>query len=81
MGIAMELGKDVNVITETFPKKEIYNLIAQFRKTADSVALNISEGSILHSNPDQKKFLGYAIGSLAKVATCLYKSKNRDYID
>jgi four helix bundle protein len=46
----------------------------------DSVALNISEGSIGQSNPEFKKFMGYAIRSLAEVVTCLHKAFRRQYI-
>ncbi|PVW14716.1 four helix bundle protein [Marixanthomonas spongiae] len=78
---AMELGEDVDAIADTFPKKELFNLSSQIRRAADSIALNISEGSILQSDPEQKKFLGYSIRSLAEVVTCLYKAKNRNYIN
>jgi four helix bundle protein len=74
---AMDLGDE---ISEKFPKKEVYNLRSQICRASDSIALNISEGSILQSNPEQKKFMGYAIRSLAEVVTCLHKSKRRDYI-
>ncbi|WP_449389480.1 four helix bundle protein [Chryseobacterium lineare] len=50
------------------------------RRASDSVALNISEGSILQSRLEFRKFLGYSIRSLAEVVTCLYKAKNRKYI-
>ncbi|MEP0262747.1 four helix bundle protein [Dokdonia sp.] len=76
---AMILGEDINVLTDTFPKKEIYNLSSQIRRATDSIALNISEGSILQSDLEQRRFLGYSIRSLAEVVTCLYK-KNRSYI-
>ena len=45
-----------------------------------SIALNISEGAIGQSNLEQKKFMGYAIRSLAEVVTCLHKSKRRNYL-
>lgn len=76
----MELGEDIDVLTNGFPKKEVYNLSSQIRRAADSIALNISEGSIGQSNPEQKKFIGYAIRSLAEVVTCLHKVKRRKYI-
>lgn len=78
---AMELGEDVDSMAETFPKKEIFNLTSQIRRAADSVALNISEGSILQSDPEQKRFLGYSIRLVAEVVTCLYKARNRKYIN
>jgi len=46
----------------------------------DSVALNISEGSIIQSKPEFRKFLGYSAKSLAEVVTCLHKAKRRRYI-
>lgn len=78
---AMEIGEEINTLTSNFPKKEIYNLSSQIRRAADSVALNISEGSILQSNAEYRKFLGYSIRSLAEVVTCLHKAKRRNYIE
>ena len=77
---AIDLGEDIDSITDSFPKKEIYNLSSQVRRAVDSVALNISEGSILQFKLEYRKFLGYSIRSLAEVVTCLYKAKNRKYI-
>lgn len=77
---AMELGEMINQITTHFPSLELYNLSSQIRRAADSVALNISEGSIVQSQPEFQKFLGYSIRSLAEVVTCLHKAKNRKYI-
>lgn len=77
---AMDIGDDIDIMADNFPKKEIYNLSSQIRRAVDSIALNISEGSIGQSNPEQKKFTGYAIRSLAEVVTCLHKAKRRNYI-
>lgn len=77
---AMDFGEEVNNFIKKFPKKEIYNLSSQTIRAVDSIALNISEGSIGQSNPEFKKFMGYAIRSLAEVVTCLHKSKRREYI-
>jgi len=78
---AMDFGEDIFKISSLFPKEEIYNLFSQIRRASDSIALNISEGSIGQSNPEFKKFLGYAIRSLAEVVTCLHKAKRRNYIN
>ncbi len=77
---SMELGENINNLTNKFPSKEIYNLSTQIRRAADSVALNIAEGSIGQSNPEQKKFVSYSARSLAEVVTCLYKARKREYI-
>ena len=77
---AMELGELINSKASNFPPFELYNLSSQIRRAVDSIALNISEGSILQSDSEYKKFLGYSIRSLAEVVTCLHKAKLRNYI-
>ncbi len=77
----MDFGEDINTIIKDFPKHEMYNLSSQILRASDSVALNISEGSIEQSNAEFKRFLGYSVRSLAEVVTCLYKAKRRNYIN
>lgn len=77
---AMDFAEVVNLMTEQFPKKEVYNLSSQILRAVDSIALNISEGCIEQSNPEFKRFLNYALRSVAEVVTCLYKAKKRNYI-
>ena len=76
----MELGEDMNNLVRNFPKDEVYNLSSQLKRAADFIALNISEGSILQSGPEYRKFLGYSIRSIAEVVTCLHKAKRRNYL-
>ena len=77
---AMDFGEQIDKITDVFPDKEKFNLSSQIRRASDSIALNIAEGAIGQSNLEQKKFIGYAIRSLAEVVTCLFKVKRRNYI-
>ncbi|HEX9826836.1 MAG TPA: four helix bundle protein [Flavobacteriaceae bacterium] len=77
---AMDFGDEIDKLSDTFPEKEKFNLSSQIRRAADSIALNISEGSIGQSNLEQKKFVGYSIRSLAEVITCLFKAKRRNYL-
>lgn len=77
---SMDFGEEIFNLSQKFPKDEVYNLTSQIRRAADSIALNISEGSILQSKLEFKKFLGYSIRSLAETVSCLYKAKNRKYI-
>jgi four helix bundle protein len=77
---AMGFGEEIHLLAETFPKKELYNLTSQITRAADSIALNIAEGSIEQSNGEYKRFLNYSIRSIAEVVTCLYKAKNRSYL-
>lgn len=76
----MDLGDEIHLVTRKFPKEEVYNLTSQIRRAVDSIALNISEGSIGQSNPEFKRFMGFSIRSLAEVVTCLHKAKKRNYI-
>jgi four helix bundle protein len=64
----------------SFPEKEKFNLTSQLIRAANSIALNLLEGSLGQSNAEQRKFIGYAIRSLAEVITCLHKAKRRKYI-
>ena len=77
---SMDLGEEINRLSHRFPKDEIYNLSSQIRRAVDSIALNISEGSIGQTNLEFKRFMGYSIRSLAEVVTCLHKAKRRKYI-
>ncbi|MCD1117162.1 four helix bundle protein [Chryseobacterium turcicum] len=76
----MVFGENIYKLSLNFPKDESFNLTSQIRRASDSIALNISEGSILQSKLEFRKFLGYSIRSLAEVVTCLYKARNRKYI-
>lgn len=78
---AMDLAEEIHELSKEFPKEEIYNLTSQIRRAADSIGLNIAEGSISQTNPEQSRFIGYALRSLAEVVTCLYKAKRRKYIN
>lgn len=74
------MGETVYEIAETFPEREKFNLSSQLMRSVDSIALNIAEGSIDQSNLEFKRFMGYAIRSLAQVVTCLHKALKRNYL-
>ncbi|MBI3319012.1 MAG: four helix bundle protein [Candidatus Omnitrophica bacterium] len=77
---AIELSTHVHDATRTFPKEELYVLTSQIKRAADSIALNIAEGSTGQTNAEFKQFLGYAIRSAVEVVTCLYLGKRRRLI-
>ena len=78
---SMRYGETIFLLSNKLPESEKFNLISQIQRAADSIALNIAEGSILQSKLEFKRFLGYSIRSIAEVLTCLYKAKYRNYID
>ncbi len=78
---AMDLDESINQLTKTFPKEEIYILTSQIKRAADSVVLNIAEGSTGQSKAVFKVFLGYSLRSAIEVVSCLFIGKRRGYID
>ena len=78
---AIDLSVLVYQISAKFPREEMFSLTSQFKRTSDSISLNIAEGSIGQSDPEQKKFVGYAIRSLAECVNCLYLSIRRKNIN
>lgn len=78
---ALELSDQINTLAKQFPKFELFNLCHQIRKAADSVVLNIAEGSIGQSNSEQGRFLNFSIRSTAEVISCLYLARKKKYIN
>jgi four helix bundle protein len=78
--LSLDLADDIHIITRTFPKEELFNLTSQIKKAADSINLNIAEGSTGQSNDEFKRFLNYSIRSGIEVVACLFLAKRRKYI-
>jgi four helix bundle protein len=79
--LAINLSAEISGLVKTFPTEERFVLSSQIQRAADSVALNIAEGSTGQSNAEFKKFLGYSIRSGIEVVTCLYLGKKRNIIN
>lgn len=79
--MAIDLADDVHTLTRDFPKEEMFSLTSQMKRAADSISLNIAEGSTGQSDPEQGRFLGYAQRSALEVVNCLYLAIKRKYID
>jgi four helix bundle protein len=77
---SMDMGEEIDKLTSSFPPKELYNLSSQMRRAADSVALNIAEGSSASSDAEQVRYLNIAIRSCNEVVCCLHKSSRRGYL-
>ena len=77
---AIELSTHVHELGRTFPKEELYVLTSQMQRAADSIALNIAEGSTGQTNAEFKQFLGYALRSAIELVTCFYLGKRRGFI-
>ncbi|HEY9489668.1 MAG TPA: four helix bundle protein, partial [Chryseosolibacter sp.] len=77
---ALELTGIIHEVSEKFPVKELYVLASQIKRAADSVALNIAEGSTGQSTAEFKRFLRFAIRSSIEVVSCIYIAKRRKII-
>lgn len=78
---AMDLSDNVYQIAAGFPKEEIFILSSQIKRAANSVVLNIAEGSTDQSDAEFKRFLSIALRSNVEVVACLQIAKRRKYID
>ena len=64
---SFDLADDINLLTKSFPREEMFALTSQIRRAADSVCLNIAEGSTGQSNAEFIRFLRYALRSDVEV--------------
>ncbi|SDA37253.1 four helix bundle protein [Algoriphagus alkaliphilus] len=53
--LSINLATEINGLIKTFPSEERFVLSSQIQRAADSVALNIAEGSTGQSNAEFKK--------------------------
>ncbi|RZA00785.1 MAG: four helix bundle protein [Sphingobacteriaceae bacterium] len=77
----LDLTNDINQLTKSFPKEELYVLSPQIKRAADSVVLNIAEGCTGQSDAAFKQFLGYALRSAIEVVSCLFIAQKRNIIN
>jgi len=66
---AMDLAKQVYVLTSSFPKHELYGLSSQLRRAAVSIPSNLAEGAARNGQREFGHFISTARGSLAEVET------------
>jgi four helix bundle protein len=66
---AMELVKEVYLITRAIPKEELYGLTSQMRRAAVSIPSNVAEGAARASKKEFIQFLYIALGSLSELET------------
>ena len=77
---SLELADAIHEVTKKFPKDELYVLTSQIKRAADSVSLNIAEGSTGQTNPEFNRFLGFALRSNIEVVACIYIAQKRKTI-
>jgi four helix bundle protein len=76
----LELCNEIDKLTKSFPKVEMYSLSSQIKRASDSVVLNIAEGSTGQTKPEFKRFLKMSLRSGIEVVACLFIARDRGYI-
>jgi four helix bundle protein len=77
--LGMELSKDVYLLTENFPKREMYGLSSQVQRAAVSVPANLAEGHAKDSTKEFLRHISIAQGSLAETETHLLLAESLGY--
>lgn len=72
---AIKLVKEVFIITDKFPRAELYGIISQMRRAAIAVPSNIAEGYGRKSAKEYAQFYSIAYGSALELETQIIISK------
>lgn len=76
---AMSFGEEVDQLVINFPQRELYALSSQFRRAADSIALNIAEG-YPGSDAQFVKHINHALHSSNECVSANEKALKSEYI-
>jgi four helix bundle protein len=78
--MARDYAGKVYTVTAKFPRHEDYGLRSQMNRAANSISLNIAEGSAKGSNKAFDYHLEVAIGSTFEVAAASFLAADNAYI-
>ena len=67
-------------VTQSWPKKELYGLTSQTRRSAFSIPVNISEGAAKKGSREFRRFLDISLGSFSELTYCLRLANDLGYI-
>ena len=82
---SIKLVEEIYILTEKFPRNEIFGLTSQMQRAAVSIASNIAEGKMRGKTKEYQHFLLYSYASGAELETqiiiCkkLHKTKHLDF--
>ena len=72
---SIQLVKEIFLLTEGYPKSELYGIISQMRRAAVSIPSNIAEAYGRRSLPGTSQFYSFAYGSALELETQIIISK------
>ncbi|HHT9124935.1 MAG TPA: four helix bundle protein [Candidatus Brocadiia bacterium] len=76
----IEIVDKIYLITNNFPKDELYGLTSQMKRAAISIPSNIAEGFVRHHTKEYIQFLYVSLGSCAELDTQLVVASKRNYV-
>lgn len=76
---ALDFIDDVYQITKQFPKEEKFGLTSQYRRAANSIALNIAEGAG-DTDAQFNRFINISQGSIKECVVCSTLAVRQNFI-
>lgn len=77
---ARVLVKEVYMVTEGFPREDLYSLTDQIKRAVISIPSNIAEGFQRNHQKEFLQFLYHSYGSCAELETQIILAKDLGYI-
>lgn len=77
---AVDFSARVYETVKKFPAEERFDLTSQARRAANSIVLNIAEGSGRGTKKDFSHFLDMAVGSTFETVACFFVARKQSYI-
>lgn len=77
--MAIDLAMQIQKLTLSFPREELYGLTSQMRRAAVSIPSNIAEG-YGRGGKDYARFVSMAYGSLLELETQLELARCFEYV-
>ena len=77
--LAMDVVDEIYLITEKFPREELFGLALQMRKAVVSIPSNLAEGCGRGTDPQLLHFTDVAQGSAFELETQVYITLRRNY--
>jgi len=78
---SLDYAYKIHEIADRLPKHERCNLADQMTRAANSIPLNVAEGSTGLSDAEQDRFLRIAVRSLLETVASLHLIHRRGYLD
>ena len=78
--IAVDFSVRVYELVNKFLAEERFDLTSQARRAANSIVLNIAEGSGRGTKKDFSHFLDMALGSTFETVACFFIAEKQSYI-